>query len=106
MTTPSRPALLLLTALAASCATPVDPTPRDPGIEVPDTFAEDRSDAPEEPAADAAEDDSTALWWRGFDAPRLAETVEEALVHNRDIQAAAAPLEAAVSRADIAGADL
>ncbi len=105
MTTRTRPALLLFTALAASCATPVDPTPRDPGLDVPDAFAEDRTGTASDESPEPA-DDPTTLWWRRFDTPRLAETVEEALIHNRDIQAAAARLEAAVSRADIAGADL
>lgn len=61
---------------------------------LPDSWSEEAPVAAPEP------------WWASFDDPRLRAVVGEALLHNRDLEAAAARLEAAGAEAKIAGADL
>ena len=46
-----------------------------------------------------ADEPAPATWWRDFSDPRLARLVDEALVHNRDLGAAVARLEAALASA-------
>ena len=88
-----RPLAALVTALGcAACTAVPEPTPRDlePG-------------APPElgPAASPR-----ASWWRDFGSAALDETVEQALAHNQDIDAALARLDAAAARARVAGSEL
>ncbi|MFT5049495.1 MAG: multidrug efflux system outer membrane protein [Chlamydiales bacterium] len=65
-------------------------------------------DVPEEWALDGALAESAPfearLWWSDFGDSQLDELVEEALEHNHDLAAAAARVDAARARADIAGA--
>jgi NodT family efflux transporter outer membrane factor (OMF) lipoprotein len=62
--------------------------------ELPETWTRDVPEAAPEP------------WWASFDDPHLRAVVDEALLHNLDLQAAAARLEAAGAEARIAGADI
>ena len=83
------PALLAACTLAACYA---DPPPRtddqELGIEIPDRWT-----APDAPLEATLRED----WWREFDEPRLDALIEAALQHNRNLQAAAARLEAAAA---------
>lgn len=93
----ARPALAILGAVACTaCRAVPDPTPRTIGLELP----------PDYTAADAADGAPPDLWWRTFDAPELTAAVEAALLHNRDLGAAVARVDAAVAHAAIAGAEL
>lgn len=56
-------------------------------------------------AASAGGPVSGEPWWASFDEPALAAAVEEALLHNRDLAAAAERVAAAQAQARIAGAD-
>ncbi|MCA8941754.1 MAG: TolC family protein, partial [Planctomycetes bacterium] len=87
--------LTLLCAVAFGCATPVDPTPRDPRLELPDAFA-----------AGADSSDVEDYWWRSFGDPELERLITRAFRHNRDVGAAAARLAAALAEANLAGADI
>ncbi|MDA0374316.1 MAG: TolC family protein, partial [Planctomycetota bacterium] len=88
-----RPLAALVTALGcAACTAVPEPTPRDlePG-------------APPELGPGAS---PRASWWRDFGSAALDETVEQALAHNQDIDAALARLDAAAARARLAGSEL
>ena len=84
------PAALLL---AAGCRVGAVPE-REPGVRMPDSWT-----------AGAEGEMSRSPWWRDLAQPDLASAVEEALLANRDLAAAAARVEAALARARIAGAD-
>jgi NodT family efflux transporter outer membrane factor (OMF) lipoprotein len=88
----TRGALASMLLVAACHGTRVEP---EPDVAVPEEWA---SGAPE---GEAAVDE----WWDFFEEPRLAAAVEEALVHNRDLAAAATRVEQAAALARIAGAD-
>lgn len=93
-----RSQLSLLALGLAACAT--QPPPRsalDPGVALPNAFA---SAATAAAATDAPLADG---WWRAFGDPALDRVIVQALEHNRDLQAAAARLEAAASARAIAG---
>jgi len=95
------PALALVAALlSGACASAPPPAPPDPGLPLPERYAQAPAGAAGEPypAAEA--------WWRELGDPRLEELIPEALEHNRDLAAAAARVEAAAAEARIAGAAL
>jgi NodT family efflux transporter outer membrane factor (OMF) lipoprotein len=87
---------LALALGASGCAAVPEQTSRDLGLVLPDAFT----------AAETADTAPPDSWWRTFEDPSLAEIVEEALVHNRDLYAAAARLDAAIARAGAAGSEL
>lgn len=78
-----------------ACAAPIEPTPRNPRLELPDRFA-----APAD--ANRVRD----AWWTDFDDPELVELIESAFANNRDLGAAAARVATALALANAAGADL
>lgn len=91
------PLLTIATLLAAGCST--SPPSRDaaatPSVELPPHFL----------AAPTVVDGELGTdWWRQFGDPDLDAAIEAALAENRDLQASAARLEAALANATIAGA--
>ncbi|MBM4059934.1 MAG: efflux transporter outer membrane subunit [Planctomycetes bacterium] len=89
---------IVLFALAACSAGPPGPVDLDHGLAVPAAFAA----APAEPGT-STEPPLADGWWRQFGDAGLDAAVAAALEHNRDLQAAAARLEAAASSRVIAG---
>ncbi|MFQ5524861.1 MAG: efflux transporter outer membrane subunit [Thermoanaerobaculia bacterium] len=96
---------LLLASLFAlvSCA----------GAQAPETAGTTAALAPEQwqaatgaDTADPAGAGVDAMWWQGFEDPRLDRLIEIALESNRDLRSAAARLDAAFAQARIAGAQL
>ncbi len=88
--------LALLTSVGCS----VQPPPVDtaPGVDLPQSF-----DVTE---AESGRIDTGTAWWTSFDDPHLSRLVTEAQERNRDLEATAARVEAALAQARIAGADL
>jgi multidrug efflux system outer membrane protein len=89
--------LRTMTALAAvaglmSCTAVPDRTPTDLDLGAPAQLG--TGTAP------------SAGWWRDFGSEALDAAVQEALTHNRDLDAAIARLDAAAARAGIAGSEL
>lgn len=97
------PRLALLPALAliaaAGCVSAPPPSPRDPGVDVPDTWTALEGDA------SGRADPVVADWVRLFEDPVLPRLVDEALEHNRDLRAAAARVRRAAAAARVTGAD-
>jgi NodT family efflux transporter outer membrane factor (OMF) lipoprotein len=94
--------LLLATIFSLSLSACVSVAPTEtPAVEA--ELPESWTAAPEEaePAAQLQ-----ARWWSEFGDPELDTVIEEVLVANNDLAAAAARVDAAVARARIAGADL
>lgn len=92
------PAVLALAALGA-CATPIEDSPRDGGIELPERYRN-----ASEPAAAAIDDPQ--LLWTHFADPSIQASVERALGNNRDLRATAARVDIARARAALSGASL
>ncbi|MEZ6037105.1 MAG: efflux transporter outer membrane subunit [Planctomycetota bacterium] len=96
MNRPTKIAALLAAAALAACY--ADPPPRtddrELGIEIPAQWS-----TPDAPLEQTLRED----WWREFGEPRLDALIEAALQHNRNLQAAAARLEAAAATHTIAG---
>lgn len=90
------PALIVLAALMAGCASAPDRRPPASDVEFPAAWGTTNSNG-------ALNDEA---WWESFGPPELAALVDEALAGNRELSAAAARLEAATANARIAGADL
>ena len=94
---PQRLLAVSLTLLAVGCATaapPVAPPALDATVPARWSARQDLSAAP------------SLTWWTDFGVAELNETVETALEHNYDLQAAAARLEQASADARMASADL
>ena len=85
--------------LLAGCLHVPEPERPPLPVEIPAEYL-----AEAEPGARATVDPEP--WWRGFDAPGLAEAVETALRENPEIEAIAARIEQAEAQARIAGAEL
>ena len=86
-------------SLLAACAAEPPPPIDDPlDIELPARWSSQPATAPE------AATELPERWWTGFGDRRLDDAVERALLHNRDLQAAVARLEAAAAAGTIAGA--
>ncbi|MBI1283882.1 MAG: efflux transporter outer membrane subunit [Thiobacillus sp.] len=79
-------ALLALAAALGGCM--VGPNYSRPGIDIPAAFQHEQPDARE--LADTE-------WWKQFGEPVLDGLIDEALVHNKDLQIAAANVEAATA---------
>lgn len=92
---------LLLGLVAASCGLGCRVLPEEPlpstGLDVPSVWDSTGPDR-----ARAVSDDP---WWEAFGEPRLAQVVELALEHNRDLAVARARLDASAAAARIAGAE-
>lgn len=107
MIAPGRlPALALLAAVSAACATTAPPRRLATGVEPPAAWT-----APEAwgfPDAVPSDPQPRSLdrWWEQFGDPRLSAVVEQALAGNADLLAAAARVNRAEAAARIAGADL
>ncbi len=98
------PARLLTAAFGASlagCALLTDPaqdTPRAEPVVLPEQFGTI------EASAEGAPDAELEFWWRHFDSEPLVALVEESLVHNRQLGAAAQRVYRAAAQARIDGA--
>ncbi|MAF27295.1 MAG: efflux transporter outer membrane subunit [Gemmatimonadota bacterium] len=90
-------ASLVAALLTAGCASSPPRTPTRLAPDFPSSFTA----APPDSAAGSA-----AGFWESLGDPRLPGLVEEALLHNRDLAAAAAGVEAAAAEARMAGAGL
>lgn len=100
-----RSATLALTAVCAlvlsgACVSPPKPSPRDPGVDVPEAWTSPPPGAAGERGVPVEED-----WLSQFEDPKLEALVAEALDRNRDLRAAAARLRRAEATARVAGAD-
>lgn len=91
---------LLAAALVVTSGCAIHPPPVDtaPGVDLPPHF--------EGTTSRATESQAGAAWWTSFGDPELSTLVAKALERNRDLEAAAARVEAALAQARIAGADL
>ncbi len=89
--------LLLAPALLAGCVASPARRAADAGVGTPADWST---------AQAVAGSPIAAAWWTDFGDPRLDELIAAALVHNRDLRAAAARVEQAAAMARIAGADL
>ncbi len=79
-----------------SCRAPIDPTPREHGLKLPDAWT-----------ADGATSGTVRdAWWQDFGDPQLTHLVELSFAHNRNLASAAARLAAAVGRARRASAEI
>ena len=87
--------LLLPLLLLAGCRVPGGRHVTEPDVVVPETWSAGRG-------AEVSE----APWWNQFGDEHLTAMVEEALVHNYDLRASVARIEAAAAQARIAGASL
>jgi NodT family efflux transporter outer membrane factor (OMF) lipoprotein len=91
-------ALLLVAALSLACVpSPARRLPGGAGVEVPGRWSSETDTVVESIRPD---------WWSEFSDPTLDEIIREALENNRDLQIAAARLDAAAAEARIAGANL
>lgn len=90
--------------IATACSAPVEPSSTTGGLVLPERFLADASGAAGATDADTRAD--LDLWWRRLGDDRLGEAVEEALRFNRELLAAAARVDVARARAELAGASL
>ncbi|MFO1054573.1 MAG: TolC family protein [Planctomycetota bacterium] len=86
--------------LIGACSVPIEPSPRDGGLTLRDRFSGDTNASTTTTPADPRG------FWHAIGAAGLDAAVERALVSNRDLLAAAARLDAARARAELAGAEL
>ncbi len=90
---------IVLAVVVAACAAPIEATPRDAGLVLPERFLGDSRSDDAQPAP-------PEFWWRHLGDERLAAAVDHALQFNRELGAAAARVDAARARAELAGASL
>jgi len=93
-------AVLMLCAWIPGCAQAPTRTDLSGVVDLPDHWGAGGSSD----SIGASASFEAGLWWQDFGDPELDALVEEALEHNHDLEAAAARVDMAMARADVAGA--
>lgn len=99
-------AAVVASLLLAGCAGQLGKVAAQPQVKVPEAWPEAETKTVETETDEGRPATREAEWWRSFDDTTLNQLIAIALESNRDLQAAAARMDAALAQTRIAGANL